>query len=106
MKIELGELIAQPIAIMWFHKPTSWSDMIKIHLKNLLVDVKNLREEKTCKSYDVLAFNNLLSIKISNDTLIGKEWYNIFEEVVNEDFNHAYDYEISNVQKKKEMDFA
>ena len=42
MKIELGKLIAQPIAIMWFHKSTSRSDTIKIHLKNLLVDVKNL----------------------------------------------------------------
>ena len=63
--------------------------------------MKNHREEKICKSYDVLAFNNLLSVKISNDTLIGKDWYNIFEKVVNKGFDRAYDYEISNVQKKK-----
>ena len=42
MKIELGELIVEPIVITCFHKSTSWSDTIKLHLKNLLVDVKNL----------------------------------------------------------------
>ena len=33
---------------------------------------------KICKSYDMFALNNLLSVKITSDTLIGKEWYNIF----------------------------
>ena len=54
----------------------------------------------------MLALNNLLSVKISSDTLIGKEWYNIFEEIVNEGFDRKYDYEITNIQKKKEMSFA
>lgn len=61
---------------------------------------------KVCKSYDMLALNNLLSVKITSESLIGKEWYNIFEEVVNEGFDRKYDYEITNIQKKKEMSFA
>jgi hypothetical protein len=54
----------------------------------------------------MLALNNLFLVKISSDTLIGKEWYNIFKEVVNEGFDRKYDYEITNIQKKKEMSFA
>ena len=61
---------------------------------------------KVCKSYDMLALNNLLSVKITSESLIGKEWYNIFEEVVNEGFDRKYDYEITNIQKKKEISFA
>ena len=61
---------------------------------------------KICKSYNMLALNNLLSVKISSDTLIDKEWYNIFEEAINEGFDRKYDYEITNIQKKKEMNFA
>ena len=122
MNIELGDLIGEPIAIMCFHKSTTWSGTIKLHLKNPHVDAKSLLQgtkafiitldnEKTwrgkiCKSYDVLALNNLLSVKITSDTLIGKEWYNILEEVVLEGFDRTYEYEITNVQKKKEMSFA
>ena len=49
----------------------------------------------------MLALNNFLSVKIASDTLIGKEWYNIFEEIENEGFDRKYDYEITNIQKKK-----
>jgi hypothetical protein len=49
----------------------------------------------------MLALNNLFLVKISSDTLIGKEWYNIFKEVVNEGFDRKYDYKITNIQKKK-----
>ena len=122
MNIELGELIGEPIAILCFHKSTTWSGTIKLHLKNPLLDAKSLLQGtkafiitledgkpwrgKICKSYDTLALNNLLSVKITSDTLIGKEWYNILEEIVHEGFNRTYDYEIINVQKKKEMGFA
>ena len=122
IKIELGELIGEPIAIMCFHKSTIWSGTVKLHLKNPMIDAKNLLHGmkafililddgkpwrgKICKSYDVLALNNLLSVKITSDTLFGKEWYNILEEVVNEGFDRMYDYEITTVQKKKEMSFA
>lgn len=49
----------------------------------------------------MLALNNLFSVKISSDTLIGNEWYNVFEEVANEGFDRKYEYEITNIQKKK-----
>lgn len=89
MSIELGELIGETIAIMCFHKSTIWSGTIKFHLKNPDLDVKSLLQGtnvfiitlddgkswrgKICKSYDVLALNNLLSVKITSDTLIGKK---------------------------------
>ena len=122
MKIKTYNLIGEPIAIMCYHKSTTWSGTIKLHLENPVVDAKNLLQGtkafilnldggepwrgKVCKSYDMLALNNLLSVKISSDSLIGKEWYNLFEEVVNEGFDQKYEYEITNIQKRKEMNFA
>ena len=122
INIKTGDLIGEPIAIMYYHKSTTWSGTIKLHLANPVVDAKSLLQgikafiltldegepwrREVCKSYDMLALNNLLSVKISSDTLIGKEWYNIFEEVVNEGLDRKYDYEITNIQKKKEMNFA
>lgn len=89
MKIELGDLIGKPIIILCFHKTTWWSGIIKLHLKNPTLDAKSLLQGtktfiialhdeklwrgKVCKSYDVLALNNLLSVKIMSDTLIRKE---------------------------------
>lgn len=117
MNIEFGELIEEPIAILCFHKFTTWSGFIKLHLKNALLDAKNLFQlskvfiitledekpwrDKICKSYDVLALNNLLSVKITSDTLIGKKLFNILEEIVHERFDRTYDYEITNFHKKK-----
>ena len=122
MNIKTCDLIGEPIAIMCYHKSTTWSGTIKLHLENPVVDAKSLLQGtkafilnldegepwrwKVCKSYDMLALNNLLSVKITSESLIGKEWYNIFEEVVNEGFDRKYDYEITNIQKKKEMSFA
>ena len=34
MKIEIGSMIGDPIAIMCYHKSTTWSRVVKIHLKN------------------------------------------------------------------------
>ena len=42
MKIKTGELIGEPIAIMCYHKSTTWSGTIKLHLKNPVVDAKSL----------------------------------------------------------------
>ena len=117
MKIKTGELIGEPIAIMCYHKSTTWSGSIKLHLDNPVVDAKGLLQGtkafiltldeekpwrgKVCKSYDMLALNNLLSVKITSDTLIGKEWFKFFEDVVNEGFDRKYDYEVTNIQKIK-----
>lgn len=122
MNIKTRELIGEPIAIMYYHKSTTWSGTIKLHLDNPVIDVKNLLQGtkafiltldedkpwrgKVCKSYDMLALNNLLLVKITSDTLIGLEWYNIFEEVVNEGFARKFDYEVTNIQKKKKNEFC
>ena len=122
MKIKTRDLIGEPIAIMCYHKSTTWSGSIKLHLENPVDDARSLLQGskafiltlnegkpwrgKICKTYNMLALNNLISVKISSDTLIRKEWYNIFEEIVNEGFDRKYDYEITNIQKKKEMSFA
>lgn len=42
MNIEFGEIIGKPIAIMCFHKSTTWSGTIKLHLKNPLPDSQSL----------------------------------------------------------------
>ena len=34
MKIEIGSMIGEPIAVMCYHKSTIWSGVVKIHLKN------------------------------------------------------------------------
>ena len=38
MKMEVGEMISEPIAMMCYHKSTNWSGVIKIHLKILKKD--------------------------------------------------------------------
>ena len=38
MKVEFGDMIGEPIAIMCYHKSSNWSGVIKIHLKNPIKD--------------------------------------------------------------------
>ena len=64
------------------------------------------RRGKVCKTYDALALNNLLSVKIMSEKLKEKEWYNVFEDIVIEGFKRGHEYEVTNVQKKKDFDFA
>ena len=120
MKIEIGSMIGEPIAIMCYHKSTTWSGVVKIHLQNPKKDGTSLlrgsrafilnldegidRRGKVCKTYDAFALNNLLSVKIMSEKL--KEWYNVFEDIVVEGFKRGHEYEVTNVQKKKDFDFA
>ena len=122
IKIEVEELIGEPIAMLCFHKSSTWNGVVKIHLKNpkkdriallqgsrafiLTLDENVARRGKVCKSYDALALNNLLSIKIVSENLKGKEWYKMFEDIVTEGFKRGHEFEITNVQKKIEFDFA
>ena len=89
MKIAIGSMIGEPIAIMCYHKSTTWSGVVKIHLKNpkkdrsallqgskafiLNLDEKMDRRGKVCKTYDALALNNLLSVKIMSEKLKEKD---------------------------------
>jgi hypothetical protein len=122
MQIELGDVIGEPIALMCYHKSTKWSGVIKLHLRTpeidgvgllqglrpfiLKLDDDKYKRGKVCKTYDALALNNLLSVKITSETLEFKEWYELFEKIVVESFHRGVEYEITNVQKKKENLFA
>jgi hypothetical protein len=107
---------------MCYHKSTKWSGVIKLHLKNskfdgvgllqglrpfiLKLDEGKNKRGKICKTYDSLALNNLLSVKITSEGLASKEWFEMFEKIVEESFARATKYEITNIQKKKENLFA
>ena len=102
MNVELGEIIGEPIALMCYHKSTKWSGVIKLHLKTpeidgvgllqglrpfiLKLDEGKFKRGKICKTYDSLALNNLLSVKITSEGLASKEWYEMFERIVEESF--------------------
>ena len=122
MSIDLGDTIGEPIALMCYHKSTKWSGVIKLHLKIPEIDGVGLlqglrpfilkldegknKKGKICKSYDSLALNSLLSVKITSEGLASKEWFEMFEKIVEESFARGTEYEITNVQKKKENPFA
>ena len=54
---------------------------------------------KVCKSYHSIARNNNLSIKISNETLVGISSHALFLDVLENRFRRGHDFEIVEVQK-------
>ena len=115
MKIALGSKIAEPIAILCRNGSTRhWAGTIKLHLKHLGVDGINLLSGirpfiltldevmtvgKVCKSYNTIAKNNLLSVKISSPSLENITGHGLFKEVLEESFKHGQELEITGVQK-------
>ena len=65
-----------------------------------------IRRGKVYKSYDALALNNLLLVKIVIENLKEKERFRIFEDNVIEGFKRENEYEITNIQKKREFEFV
>jgi hypothetical protein len=72
----------------------------------LKLDEDKFKRRKTCKTYDFLALNNLLSVKITSDGLASKEWYKVFKKIIEDNFERGTKYEITNNQKKNETSFA
>ena len=115
MKIATGNKIAEPIAILCRNGSTRhWAGTIKLHLKHPEVDGINLLtgtrpfiltlEEgmtigKVCKSYNTVAKNNLLSVKISSPSLSNVTGHSLFQEVLDESFKRGQELEITGVQK-------
>ena len=115
MKIALGNKIAEPIAILCRNGSTRhWAGTIKLHLKHPGVDGINLLtgtrpfiltlEEgmtigKICKSYNTVAKNNLLSVKISSPSLGNVTGHGLFQEVLEESFKRGQELELTGVQK-------
>ena len=103
MRISLGDDISDPIAIMCTHGGKQWSGHAKIHLKNVQEDSipmlqglrpfiirlpdNKLHRGKICKSYDTIASSEMLSVKITIDSIKDETWYKIFDEVINEGFH-------------------
>ena len=115
MKITLGIKIAEPIAILCKNGSTRhWASIIKLHLKHPRIDGINLLkgtrsfiltlEEvmvigKICKSYNIVAKNNMLSVKISSPSLGNITGHGFFHEVLKESFERGHELEITGVQK-------
>ena len=122
MKIALGSKIAEPIAILCRNGSSRhWAGTIKLHLKypgvdgiNLLSGVRpfilTLDEEmtvgKVCKSYNTIAKNNLLSVKISSPSLENITSHGLFKEVLEESFKRGQELEITGVQKNLKETWA
>ena len=105
MKILFGDEISDPIAIMCTHGGKQWSGHAKIHLKNVQEDgvklLQGLRpfiirlsdnkmhKGKICKSYDTIASSEMLSIKITSDSIKDENWYAVYEEIIIEGFKRG-----------------
>ena len=122
MDIELGDILGEPVAILCFHGSKRWSGTIKLHLKNPMKDANELLQGtrsfilkldditycrcKVFKSFDSIAIASLLSIKITSPTLKGKKWFDLHEEIVRDGFKRGYEFEVTNVQKNDDAEFA
>ena len=122
MDIELGDILGEPVAILCFHGSKRWSGTIKLHLKNPMKDANELLQGtrsfilkldditycrgKVFKSFDSIAIASLLSVKITSPTLKGKKWFELHEEIVNDGFKRGYEFEVTNVQKNDDAEFA
>ena len=115
MRITLGSRIAEPIAILCRNGSNRhWTGTIKLHLKypgvdgiNLLSGIRpfiltldgKMTVDKVCKSYNTVARNNLLSVKISSPSLADVSGHGLFREVLEESFKRKQELEITGVQK-------
>ena len=122
MQIPLGTNLIEPISILCMSVKRGgvkgvWAGIIKLHLLNPHVDgialLTGLRAfilylepnsnvgylGKVSKSYHTIARNNNLSIKISNDTLIGISSHSLFLDVIENSFRRGHNFEIVEVQK-------
>ena len=88
MRIGVGEILGEPIAVLCFHGTKRWNGVIKFHLKNPENDgygiLCGLRPfilklgrfthaiGKVCKSFDTITIASMLSVKIITPSIKGK----------------------------------
>jgi hypothetical protein len=122
MKIPLETNLIEPISILCMSVKMGgvkgvWAEIVKLHLLNPHIDgivlLTGLRAfilhlepsssigslGKVCKSYHTIARSNNLSIKISNDTLVGITAHNLFLDILENSFRRGHNFEIVEVQK-------
>lgn len=61
---------------------------------------------KICKSCDIIAFSEMLSIKITYDSIKNEPWYTMYEEVVDEGFKRGHNFEIIHVRKGESYNYV
>ena len=122
MRIVLGSKIAEPIAVLCKNgSARHWSGTIKLHLKYPGIDGINLLKGirafilnldtimtagKVCKSYNTIARNNMLSVKINSLSLSNVTGHGLFKEIVEESFKRGQELEITGVQKNTNETWA
>ena len=65
-----------------------------------------LHRDKICKFYDFIASSEMLSIKITTDSIKDVTWYKVFNEVINEGFHRGHNFEITHVRKGESQNFT
>ena len=94
-----------------------WAGIIKLHLLNPHIDgislLTGLRAfilhlephssvgslGKMCKSYHTIARSNNLSIKITNEALVGITAHDLFLDVLENSFRRGHNFEVVDIQK-------
>ena len=121
MDIALGDIL-EPIAPLCSPKDSRpWNGMVKVHLKDPSKDVEALltgkrvfamefddclRVPKISKSFDNTATKELLVVRVQGDNLKMIATHQLMAEVVFTNFHRGQEFEITQVNKNKENNFA
>jgi hypothetical protein len=116
MRIETGNTIGEPIAVLCHTSTKAWLGMVKIHLKKLEEDgiallkgtcicVLQLDDDmltiaKIAKGYDIMANNSLTFVRIDSDNIKLLEAHDLLQSIVQDSFNKGDELEIVKVTKK------
>lgn len=122
MKIEVGEDIGDPIAVLCHTNTKAWSGMVKLHLKNPEINafallhgirpfVLELNDQKPviakiAKGYDIIAKSSLVSVRIDSDSIKTSEAHHLFKTIVEKSFTCRHQFEITKVTKRVGDDFT
>lgn len=72
----------------------------------LKLDKLTFFHAEIAKSFDTIAIATMLSVKVTSPLLKGKQWFTLFEAIVTDGFQRRLEFEITNVQKSAEGEFA
>ena len=57
-----------------------------------------MHKGKICKSYDTIASSEILSIKITSDSIKNEPWYMVYEKIVNEGLKKGHNFKFTHVR--------
>ena len=120
MGIELGEL-REPIAPLCSAKNDTWNRITRVHLKRPAIDgnalltgtrvfVLEIDEETTVakisRGFDSIASNDDLTLKIASKSLSTLPSHQVFESIIRDSFNRSKEFEITQVLKGVDQQYA